>query len=219
MKMKRIFILIGLMLGIILISGLIILVAQKKKEFTISTSMVIEPMEQEIEPQKTDVSSQEISVANLNEAKEVAQSYLNLIKSKKYKKATTKFSYIPADYSRTKIEEENRYFVEVMKIYNEELGNIVNYNYKDYKWEGTRRWTSDRIDQASLTLIYEVQYTKDRVDTTIKIVKQDNELKVSSFGISYPPTSEGMQKQIKLFEKLEKSITPLKEETQKKEER
>lgn len=138
---------------------------------------------------------------DLNEAKVVAEKYLDLIKVKKYQEAASNYFYYLSDYNQDQIEEEIFYLIETLKIYAEELGDITNYNYKTYKWETERRWTSGKVDSASLTLTYGAQYTKNKTDILIKIVKQDGELKVSSFGIQYPISFKGMQKMMSIQKK------------------
>ena len=154
--------------------------------------------------------SQNISIMNLEQGKIVADEYLVLIKAEKYDEAFDRYHYNPTNYTQEKIKEEGMYFVELMKIYAEELGNITDYNYREYKWEDARRWASGKIDPASLTLIYEVQYTKDKTDTTIKIVQDNHELKVSSFGIKYSLSLEAMQRMMSLQTKVKELIKKLK---------
>lgn len=157
----------------------------------------------EIFGQQEKVGNQDI---NSVDAKKVAEKYLEFVKMKDYE-GINNLMYVPTEQGQSKIE-ENGSFIEGIKIYNEELGDIISYKYKSSQWYKPifeKHWDPGKTpfvnepsniikEPASLTLIYEVQYSKDKSDTTIKIVEQNSELKVESFGINYPLSFKGMQK-------------------------
>ncbi len=149
--------------------------------------------EKEISKQPAKEPEAEVVGIDLNEARRAAEEYLELEKKKDYEGLLSMFYRLP-DYDQSKIEEEHRIFIEIMKIYNEELGDIVEYSYKSYEWQSVRHWTSGKTEPASLTLIYEVEYTKHAVDRTITIVKEGDKLKVEKFGMRGPLSWEIQQK-------------------------
>jgi len=162
---------------------------------------------------------------DMNEAKKVAEQYLELMKVKDYD-ALFNMHYRPDDYDASDEQENKNAHIEILKFYNGEVGDIITYQYKNFKWQKPvmqKHWNPgknpltdepSRITQepGSLTLIYEVQYRKDTADTTIEILRQDDELKVRRFGLNYPFSFKAMQRMMSIQNKVNALIERKKSE-------
>ena len=156
---------------------------------------------------------------SMGEAKNVAEQYLKLVKDNDYDELFN-MHYRPENYDGNDEQENKEAHIEILKFYNEEVGDIISYQYKSFKWHKPvmkRHWASDKnplVDEPSktyqepesLTLIYSVQYEKDTADTTLEILKQDNQLKVRRFGLNYPFSFEAIQRMMRFQNKANEMI-------------
>lgn len=138
----------------------------------------------------------EIMNIDLNEAKRTAEKYIEFEKHKDYQ-SIIDMQHIPPDCDQEKIEKEKKAVIVALKVYADELGDIIDYHYKSYEWQDERKWTSGEIELPSLTIIYAVKYTKHTTDRTITIIKKDDELKIDKFGVLGPMSWEINQKIMK----------------------
>ena len=146
-----------------------------------------------------------ISTADLSDAQKLAEKFLELVKTKGYEKMK-RLWHMPVDYNQFQIEEEEESMNEVMEIYNEVLGDLQEYSYKSYEWQDSQLWSSGKIDLAELILTYESKYTKYPIDTRITIVKDGDNLKVSSYGISSPISLDDVHIYMEINEKVQNLI-------------
>ncbi len=138
---------------------------------------------------------------NLNKAKKIVEKYLEFEKKKEYQKLLNMY-YTPPNYNQARMKEDRKAFIEALKIYGEELGDLIKYSYRNHERQDERKWTSGKIEPPALTLIYKVKYTKHTVDRTVTLIKENGKFKVGKFGIRGPLSAKI---HLKIMEKLTKN--------------
>jgi len=138
-------------------------------------------------------------------ARAVADKYLDALKAGRYAEAVAVFHRYPAGMPPEERGQKAREFVEVMKVYEREIGRIVSFKFIGQRDQGASRSRTGTPLPPMRTLTYRAKFEKAETDVMVKLARSDDGPRVMRLGVRHVASVKAMQRLMQLRQERRKA--------------